>query len=179
MKLLWASIGIWWQLAVVGAIAAAVVGAGWRVHHNIWQGGYDQRDQEVQVAVAAANAESRRIEQRRQSIVIEATNAQAKRETTLRSQAAGARTERDGLRDDLAAAQRDLPSASCEAVRKRADALSSVFDQCAERYTGLAEKAGRHASDALTLDQAWPTDAGPTNSPQPPAVPAPSQGASP
>lgn len=106
--------------------------------------------------LAAANAENRRFEQRRQSMVMEATNARTKREETLRRDAAGVRTELAGLRNDLTRSAANLPGASCDAVRKRVSAAENVFEQCAGRYSGLAETAGRHASDSLMYQQAWP-----------------------
>jgi hypothetical protein len=60
------------------------------------------------------------------------------------------------LRRELAQSRAKLSIASSESLRKRVAALEDVFEQCSERYTELAEKADRHASDALTLEQAWP-----------------------
>lgn len=105
-----------------------------------------------------ADRENRRIEQARQNRVLEANHAAIQREVLLRAAADGARGERDRLHDDLSAARAELPRASCEAVRQRAAALSDVFDQCAGALEGLAAKAGRHASDALKFEQAWPVD---------------------
>lgn len=70
--------------------------------------------------------------------------------------AADARTERDGLRNDLADARARLPTLSHEACLVRAAALDAVLDQCAGAVESLAGKADRHANDAMTLHEAWP-----------------------
>lgn len=85
----------------------------------------------------------------------------ALKEANLRSQknalaAAAANRANDSLRDQLATARAGLPQATCEAARNYAATLSDVFGQCTERLTELAAKADGHASDAKTLDQAWP-----------------------
>lgn len=105
------------------------------------------------------DAENRQIEQRRQSLVMEANNAARKRETVLRGAASAARSELDGLRDDLNTARTargDLPGNSCQAERFRISTLETVFGQCAGRLAGMAEIADRHASDSLMLQEAWP-----------------------
>jgi len=60
------------------------------------------------------------------------------------------------LRDDLSTYRSQLPGASCDAVRKHSATLSAVFEQCAGRLESVARDAQCHASDALTLEQAWP-----------------------
>lgn len=87
---------------------------------------------------------------------MEAANAARKREQDLRLAAARARAERDGLRNELAASQRDLRTAACDAVRERAAALTDIFGACTAALEGMAESAGRHASDSLMYQQAWP-----------------------
>jgi hypothetical protein len=62
----------------------------------------------------------------------------------------------DGLRGDLAAARADLSRASGDALRKHAATLNAVFGECAATAEGLAGQAQGHASDTLTLEQAWP-----------------------
>lgn len=85
-----------------------------------------------------------------------ARNEATKRETKLRADAGRARSESDGLRGDLAELRRQLPELDADACRVRADTLADVFNQCATRYSELAEKADRHASDAKTLMDGWP-----------------------
>ncbi|MDO9402028.1 MAG: DUF2514 family protein [Polaromonas sp.] len=106
--------------------------------------------------LAAFNAESRRIEQRRQSLVTEALNAAKKREITAALDADRLRAERGGLRDDLAAARSQLSSASVASLRQRITALDSVFEQCTAELEGVAGYAQGLASDLRLMLDAWP-----------------------
>lgn len=72
--------------------------------------------------------------------------------------AADARGELDGLRHDLADARARLPTLSHQACLVRAAALDAVFSHCAGVAEDLARKAGGHANDAMTLNEAWPDD---------------------
>jgi hypothetical protein len=122
-----------------------------------WHAGIDAKKEVARLELERKGAEQTRAAERRQSVdVIGAINDAKKREQLARAAAAGARSERDGLRDDLAAAQRDLPSAAPAACIERAAALGGLLDQCAAAYQELAGKADRHVSDALMLEQAWP-----------------------
>lgn len=85
----------------------------------------------------------------------------ALKEANLRSQknalaAAAANRTVDSLRDQLTTARAGLPQSTCEAARNYAATLGDVFGSCTARLTELAEKADGHASDAKTLEQAWP-----------------------
>lgn len=84
---------------------------------------------------------------------LEKSNRRAKANAAA---AADARSELDGLRNDLADARARLPSLSHQACLDRASALETVFAQCAGDLEGLARKADGHANDAVTLDDAWP-----------------------
>lgn len=109
-----------------------------------------------QQASAAAESENRRMEAARQSKVIEAQNAQAKRTQVLQVAAAGARAESDGLRDDLARNTANLPGASVDACRRYGATANAVLGEMAAEGGGLAEAAGSHASDSLMYQEAWP-----------------------
>lgn len=93
---------------------------------------------------------------RRTDTVIEAQNAAQTRDRNLRIAISLARDERERLRVELEEAQRQLAGLSPEACIKRAATLSDVLNQCTERYTGVAEKADRHANDIQTLNESWP-----------------------
>jgi hypothetical protein len=108
-----------------------------------------------QEAAAQANADARRLEQRRQDRADEAARLAAAREDRIRADAARARSESDGLRDTLDAVER-ASAQSFDAARKSVAALRDVFEQCSREYQSLAETADRHASDSLKLQQAWP-----------------------
>lgn len=106
--------------------------------------------------LAAFNAESRRIEQRRQSLVTEALNAAKKREILAAAAARDLRTELDGLRDDLASAGAQLSIASAASLRQRITALDTVFEQCTAELEGVAGYAQGIASDARLMLDTWP-----------------------
>lgn len=127
-----------------------------------WHAGQDAIREAARRDLERRGAEQTRAAERRQLVdVIGAINDAKKREQMARAAAAGARTERDGLRDELAAAQRDLPSATPDACIERAAALSAVFEQCAGRLEELAGQADRHVNDAVTFQQAWPKQSPP------------------
>jgi preprotein translocase subunit SecF len=69
--------------------------------------------------------------------------------------ATAARAESRSLRDDLAAA-RTAASQSLAACNQHALTVDRLFDQCGERYTGMAETAQGHARDVKLLLDAWP-----------------------
>jgi hypothetical protein len=104
---------------------------------------------------AAANADARRIEQRRAGMAIAAANNAVKREAVLRAGAAGALDAADRLRDELDLTQR-FAGESADAAAKSIAALRAVFESCTKEYRGMAEIAQGHANDAMTLQEAWP-----------------------
>ena len=73
-----------------------------------------------------------------------------------RDAAAGALLERDSLHNDLAKLRNDLPGISANACKERVKALTEVFEQCTDRYIGMAGKAQRHSDDTDTLEGGWP-----------------------
>ncbi|MBP9608161.1 MAG: hypothetical protein KBE25_02255 [Laribacter sp.] len=80
----------------------------------------------------------------------------AEREKRIADDAAAAGRAADGLRSEIASLRRGLSAAGTEANRRTADASIDVFQQCVDQYRAVAQAADRHASDAVTLDQAWP-----------------------
>lgn len=98
----------------------------------------------------------RQKEQEHAQRLSDAQQSARKRENLLQSQLATLRVSADSLRDDLSTYRSQLPGASCDAVRKHASTLGTVFEQCARRLESVARDAQSYASDALTLEQAWP-----------------------
>ena len=87
-----------------------------------------------------------------------ALNDARKREADLRRNVAAARTESDGLRDAIYAFRAKLPNASAATVAVAADTAAELLGACAHEYRGVAESADRHASDAVMLIEAWPSN---------------------
>lgn len=118
--------------------------------------GYSRRSAEVNAAALEAERENQVNERKRAANVMEAINEAAKREQLARRTAAAVRAERDGLRGDLYAIRRELPTATTDAARQRAATLAELFAECSGAVEGMAAKAQGHASDSLTFQQAWP-----------------------
>ena len=107
-----------------------------------------ERDRQIDAA--------RQAESRLRAQVMEAQEDARKREKTLVADAAAAGRAADGLRSQIASLRRGLSAATAEANRRTADAALDVFQQCADEYRAVAQAADQHASDAVTLDHAWP-----------------------
>jgi len=138
-------------VAIVAALAAWFA-QGWRLGEQMQEQARDlaeQRNEQTRLVLQA--------ERNRHAQLAEADRAARTREAGLRRDADAARTELDRLRDASGAAV-GMSGESHGACLDRVAAFRDVFDQCAARYGGLAEKAGRHASDVKTLIDAWPSD---------------------
>ena len=85
-----------------------------------------------------------------------ALNDARKREADLRRNVAAARTESDRLRDAIYAFRAKLPNASAATVAVAADTAAELLGACVNEYRSVAEAADRHASDSVTLIEAWP-----------------------
>lgn len=144
------------RTSLLAALALAAVLGQWRWLAAAEASGYERRSAEVLADREAEQRKNWETERRRDRNTLEAMNEAAKREQLARAAAAGARTERDGLRDAISAIRRELPRAAPAACLDRADTLAAVLDECSAALEDLAGKAGRHADDALTLHQAWP-----------------------
>lgn len=146
---------VWAALALAGALAFSHLVVYRSGKANI-RASWDAAKVIQQQALADAEKAARAKEQSLQLNVTEAVNAARKRETTLKADAARARDERDSLRVDADNFARVLPSLTADAVSRYAAAANDVLGQCSRRYQGVAEAADGFASDALTLQQAWP-----------------------
>jgi len=122
-----------------------------------WHSGQDAiKENERLAQVQAQEKENRVMENKRSTNVIGAINEARKRDSANASAVAGALSERDRLRDDINTIRTNLPSITADACRKQVTAFAAVFDQCTSRYQEVARDADSHASDTLTLEQAWP-----------------------
>lgn len=171
------TVRLWIALGLLAA-GAALVAAGWFAVTQVEQAAYQrgmkdgraevtaawrEADLERAKVAAAAATEFRRIEQRRNTLVMEASNAAKRRETVLRAAADRADSELGRVRDDLARADAalaarggDVPGPALDACRRYASALGAVLLDIGEEATRLARAADGHASDVLMLEQAWP-----------------------
>ena len=142
---------------ILAAVVAAVFIGGW------WVGSMHEQSswQAEKLAMAATRDkqinEARRAEAAMREQVRKAQEYAQKREEKLVADAAAAGRAADGLRGEIASLRRGLSAATAEANRRTADAALDVFQQCADEYRAVAQAADQHASDAVTLDQAWPS----------------------
>lgn len=138
------------QIIIALAIAAASFGAAWKTQD--WRYGAKETAR-VQAQLSQERTDNLR-QIRREESVIAAINAGNQRAAALRRDAGAARSELEWLRGDLATDNQ--PSATLQACDQRKATLSDVFEQCASRYSVLAEKADGHANDVQTLTDSWP-----------------------
>lgn len=123
----------------------------------------EQRDRKAdQVAVAEAYGKALE-ELRTKQAAINTTyqgalNDARARETSARNDAAAARSESDGLREQTLYAARRLADVStpASAVIEYATTVNELFDNCQRDYQELAGKADGHAADVRAITGAWP-----------------------
>ena len=136
----------------IAALVAAVIAAfgAWQVQD--WRIDAIKTEQARQAlkAIETAQAETLKL----QEVKDEALRRANARASQNQIAADGARSELDRLRDTIAAS--DTAAPSCPARPDAAATARALLAECAARYSDLAAKADRHASDAVTIQQAWP-----------------------
>lgn len=141
--------------AAIGGAALAAVMA-WQV--QAWRYDAQIADTATQHAVALASANQKALDEtiKMQRTKDGAIKAAEQRARTQAANAAVLRSERDGLRAQLAATTVLLPSASCSSVREYTATLNGLFDQCAGAFEDMAGKAAGHAADSRLILESWP-----------------------
>ena len=116
---------------------------------------------QAQHATALASANQKALDDtiKMQRTKDEAIKAAEQRAKTQAANAAVLRTERDGLRAQLAATAVQLPVASCTSVRAYGIAASTVIGECSARLVEMAEQADRAIGEVILLRDAWPSNA--------------------
>lgn len=143
-----------WVIAVA-FIAACFLGIQFWKHRLIDQG-YDKAVAQYAAAAVKASEKSRLATARMQKEKDDAEVAAAERMALQKRDADRLRSERDGLRRDLATSRDQLSRAPIDAVREYAVTAADVFEQCVARYADLAEKADGHSSDTEKMIKSWP-----------------------
>ncbi|MCG9079406.1 hypothetical protein [Laribacter hongkongensis] len=141
---------------ILAAVVAAVFIGGWWAGSTHEQSSWQAEKLAMSVERDRQIDAARQAESRLRAQVMEAQEDAQKREEKLVADAAAAGRAADGLRSQIASLRRGLSAATAEANRRTADAALDVFQQCADEYRAVAQAADQHASDAVTLDQAWP-----------------------
>ncbi|WP_035203082.1 hypothetical protein [Acidovorax sp. CF316] len=141
-------------VAVLGAAVAATAAwqlQGWRLGEQIaaLQATHaTERARASQAAWAAERATALKYQG--------ALNEARTREAALQRDAARARTESDGLREQAAAAARRIAGAAPAAVAEYATAAGELLADCSRAHQELARQADGHAADARAFRDAWP-----------------------
>lgn len=143
---------------IIGAVAFAAFFSGWMVNGWRLDAEISKIHEENATATAAATTAAMQETERLQRIKDAALKEAAKRARENAAAASAARTERDGLQSQLAAATTALSNSTCDASREYGTTVSNLFQQCTGRLTDVAEKADGHATDARTLSDAWPKE---------------------
>lgn len=146
------------NIALLSAGAAAIVAsiATWQVQN--WRYGekiQEARAQQSEAARKAMEAMQREYEAdiaRKDKALNEATQRAQKNMALARDLDANV----DSLRSELDSARAEMPAKSCDAVRNYANALSDVFGESTERYSGLAKTLDECTSNVKLMQDAWP-----------------------
>lgn len=148
--------GLYTYAATAIVAGALAFGGGWKVQE--WRYGKQIADTASQHAIALASANQKALDDtiKMQRTKDEAIKAAEQRAKTQAANAAVLRTERDGLRAQLAATAVQLPSASCASVRAYGTTLTGLLDQCAGAFEAMAREASGHAADSRLMQEAWP-----------------------
>ena len=148
--------GLYTYAATAIVAGALAFGGGWKV--QAWRYDAQIAGMQAQHATALASANQKALDDtiKMQRAKDEAIKAAEQRAKTQAANAAVLRTERDGLRAQLAATAVQLPSASCNSVREYGTTLTGLLDQCAGAFEAMAREASGHAADSRLMQEAWP-----------------------
>jgi len=144
------------NIYVIGGAVITTFLSGWMV--NGWR--YEARIGKINADNAIAVAQAVQ-EVGKEAQVLQEKKDDALKKATARAQqnataANAARSELDGLRQQLDKATGALPANTCEAATNYARTLETIFRSCARDLEQLAIKADGHRLDAETLSNAWP-----------------------
>lgn len=146
-------IPLWIKALIVSAILGAVA---WKVDSyldSVEQRGYDRAVSEYRMKLIEAQNDAIAERNRLQGLVDAAIKGRSEREKTIQKSAAATGALVAGVRNELDAIRDGLSIATIDALRHSTATLSVVFGECTERYSGLAEKADRHASDIRAMTE--------------------------
>lgn len=144
------------HIAAAAIAAALAFGAGWQV--QAWRYGEQiagLKREHAEAAASSAKSALKLTEHYRENADAAVRKAEARAAQNKRD-ADRLRTELDGLRGDLANVPDRIRNATREAVDQYAATATTVFGECAARYSELAGTAAGHASDVQTMMDAWP-----------------------
>ena len=145
---------LWVKALVVASVIAAITFAANNYLSSVEQRGYDRAVSEYRMKLIEAQNDAIAERNRLQGLVDAAIKGRSEREKTIQKSAAATGALVAGVRDELDAIRDGLSVATVDALRHSAATLAVVFGECTDRYSGLAEKADRHASDVRAMMEA-------------------------
>ena len=141
-------------------VLALVLAAAWGWHtlceHQREIGRAEVRGEWKRAEDAAVLADAKLAAEREKN-VNQAVAQGVQRETVIKTLAASSAASAAGLRDTINAIKASNSAVTIETLINRANTAGDLLGDCAARYRSVAEKADRHANDARTLSDAWPT----------------------
>lgn len=148
-------------LIFLGLFLALVTGIVKEYEHTVnvaYQRGINAQ---AAICTAAENKELRAAQERLAGMTRkyeEAQNAAVEREKVLAGVVSAAAAASEQLRGAIHKTRDRLQSdtTTCPSLRLSGLALSSIFEDCADKYRDVAKAAGGHAEDVRKLLDAWP-----------------------
>lgn len=142
-----------------GAIAVAVVvvtGAAYALYSHIEQKGYDRAVAEYDAKALKDQQDANEKTQAMQSKLNEAQNARNEAEKQLAATLAANTATVNSLRNQLAAANRNLSNYTRTTLIEYGSAVTDILNECSATIVELAAKADGHSNDARLLRDSWP-----------------------
>lgn len=139
-------------------IANLLVVGGWAFDHQYQKARYLQLRSDYQQLAINAEIAANETEAKWRKQIEESQSAYSEREKRLQADASAATAANNGLRGTIAEIKRSLPTNTAETNRDTADTAAELLGACGEEYRAMAESADRHAIEAATLNEAWPTE---------------------
>ena len=151
-----------------GGFGAGWTAQGWRQSGvlNSERAEFNRERQVLAEQLAAANKRALEQTNALQKVADHAQENGIARMASAEVSVAGARTQLDRLRQQLATNER-VSSATLNACRRDAAATRVLFSDCAGKYLEMARQAGERANDQRTLMDAWPRPQEKATSPLP------------
>ena len=144
------------KIAVVIALLGASAYGVHKYNEHFRESGRAEVRAEYAALLEKAHEESRNAELRYNQKIKEANDAANRRNKQIDAAHAAAQSANDGLRSAVDSLSNSVSGATAAALTNAVTSTSSLLVTCSERYSGVAEKGSRHASDVETLIGHWP-----------------------
>lgn len=143
-----------YKLLAIGVFIVGIIGCIYALFVHERDVGYQRCTAEHTTQQLRAEVDARAKEEKLNKQLQDAEHAATLREQENKKLSDALAISNRKLRDTTTTLRNQLPTDTCDAVRKTADAALTVFGECQEQYTAMGENATGHASDVITLTQA-------------------------